>query len=179
MKLLLVRHSQTNYNVDRLVNSDPSVDVHLTELGIQQSEQLARDLASKNYDVVYISELPRTRKTAEIINQQHGKELIVDARLNDNKTGFENENVKVWHDALDASDDRFNARFNGGESYNDVFARVSSFMDELKTKDYDTVLIVTHRLITQMIHLYIEKKPLKQLDDFVVIQGTFAEFAII
>ncbi|MDB5162331.1 MAG: phosphoglycerate mutase [Candidatus Saccharibacteria bacterium] len=179
MKLILVRHAQTNYNLHHLMNSDPSVDVHLTELGTRQARKLAHDLKDSNYDVVYISELSRTKETADIINEQHGKAVIVDGRLNDNKSGFENQTVQVWYDALDASDDKFNARFNEGESYNDIFERVSRFMEDLKTKDYDTVLMVTHRLITQMIYVYLEHRSLEHLEDFEVKQGLFAKFDII
>ena len=38
MKLIATRHAETNYNVKDLVNYDPTIDVHLTEKGINQAE---------------------------------------------------------------------------------------------------------------------------------------------
>lgn len=44
MKVYLVRHGQTNYNEMGLTNSDPNIDVHLTEIGIKQIEELSERL---------------------------------------------------------------------------------------------------------------------------------------
>jgi broad specificity phosphatase PhoE len=50
-------------------------------------------------------------------------------------------------DALDAADDRWTARFNGGESIEDMKQRVAEFLEDLKGKPYDTVLIVTSQWV--------------------------------
>lgn len=178
MKLILVRHAQTNFNLLKLANSDPSVDVHLSDKGVSQAISLAELLKDVEYDLVYISELPRTRQTAEIINQYHNKELIVDKRINDNSTGFENQSIRNWLDALEVSEDRFGARFNGGESLNDAAERARLFIDDLKTQDHKSVLIVTHGFITQAIFGIIENKPLDEAMEFNLVQGTYAEFEI-
>lgn len=86
MELLLAHHTRTNYNVIELADANPSVDVYLSEEGIEQAENLAELLKDIDYDVVYTSELPRARQTAEITNKCHNKDLIVGARINDNKT---------------------------------------------------------------------------------------------
>ena len=151
MRLILVRHAQTNYNLAKLANSDPSVDVHLSDEGIRQAENLAELLKNVDYDVVYISELPRTRQTAEIINKYHGKEYVVEPRINDNKTGYESRPVDEWLSAIDATPDRYAAKFNDGESLNEAARRAMAFIDDLRTKDYKSVLVVTHGFMTQAI----------------------------
>ena len=178
MKLFLVRHAQTNYNVLKLANADPSVDVHLSEEGIKQAKNLAELLKDVSYDVVYISELPRTRQTAEILNKYHDKELIVDPRINDNKTGFESEPVADYLAAVEAASDPWNATFGDGESLNEAAARARRFIDALKTKDHQTVLVVTHGFITQAIFGYLENKTLEEASEFNLIQGTYIEFEI-
>ncbi len=55
---------------------------------------MAELLKNVNYEVVYISELPRARQTAEVVNKYHGREFIVDSLINDNRTGFEGEPVE-------------------------------------------------------------------------------------
>lgn len=178
MKLLLVRHAQTNYNILKLANADPSVDVHLSEKGLKQAENLAELLKDVDYDVVYISELPRTRQTAKIINKYHDKGLIVDARINDNKTGFESKPVADFLNAVESADDPWNAVFDNGESLNAAAERARHFIDELKTKEYESVLIVTHGFITQAIFGYLENKTLEEASEFNLLQGTYMEFEI-
>ena len=178
MKMYLVRHSETNYNIQKLCNADPTIDVHLTDNGIEQTKNLANLLMDADYEIVYVSHLPRTRQTAEIINEHHGKDIIVDERLGDNKTGFESKPVTEWFTVLESSNDRWNAKFNDGESLNEAALRVQGFIDELKDKSYASVLIVTHGFMTQAIFGYIENKSLQEASEFNLLQGTYAEFEI-
>lgn len=178
MKLILVRHAETNYNVLKLCNADPNVDVHLSEEGIKQAENLAELLKDATYDVVYISELPRTRQTAEIINKYHNKKLVVDELLNDNKTGFEGKPVSDFLSAVDTAEDPWNATFGEGESLNEAAGRANKFIDDLKTKNHKVVLVVTHGFITQAIFGYLENKTLEEASEFNLLQGTYMEFEL-
>ena len=178
MKIYLARHAETNYNLLKLCNSDPAVDVHLTDKGIAQAENLSKTLYEADFDSVYISELPRTRQTAEIVNRSHNKAITVDARLNDNQTGFEGKPVTKWLTALRASKDQWTANFNGGESLERTVERVTDFMNELIVQPYASVLIVTHGFITQAIFGYIENKIRDEALEFQLPQGTYAEFEI-
>ena len=178
MKIYLARHAQTNYNVLKLCNADPSIDVHLSDEGIKQAKNLAELLKNVDYEVVYISELPRTRQTADIINKTHLKEMIVDSRINDNKTGFESQPVADFLNSVENAQDPWNAKFNEGESMNEAAARARKFIDELKTKPYNSVLVVTHGFITQAIFGYLENKTLEEASDFNLAQGTYIEFEV-
>lgn len=178
MKLILVRHAQTNYNILKLANSDPSVDVHLSDEGIRQANNLAELLKDVSYDIIFISELPRTRQTAEIINKYHNKDLITDARINDNKTGFESQPVVEWMAAIADASDKYEVKFGDGESLNEAAARASAFIDELRTKDYRAVLVSTHGFMTQAIFGHLENKSISESMDFNLTQGTYAEFDI-
>jgi alpha-ribazole phosphatase len=151
MKLYLARHGRTNYNDLGLCNADPAVDVHLTPTGTAQAEVLASQLRLVHFDVIFVSELRRTQQTAGIVNAFHNTRIEVDARLNDGRTGFEGEPVQEFIKALDATDNRWTARFGDGESVEDIKKRVADFIDELRTKDYESVLIVTSQWIVQAI----------------------------
>ena len=82
MQLYLARHAESTYNVDQLLNSDPSVNVRLSETGIIQAEELAKKLDGENFESIYISELPRTKQTADIINKNSQIPLVIDKRIN-------------------------------------------------------------------------------------------------
>ena len=181
MKLYVARHTQTNYNLDRLCNADPSVDVHLTEHGIDQAKSLAEKLADQSFEVIYISELPRTRQTAEFINQHHNVPVIVEGRLNDNKTGFEGRPVTEYMAALHEHQDIWHATLNDGESLAEAQARVRSFLDELRDAPYESVMIVTHGYIVECIHGIINDWSYEEAAEYTstqVTQGIYFTFSL-
>lgn len=178
MKLYIARHTQTNYNVENLSNADPSVDVHLTDLGKAQSESLSELLKSTNFETIYISNLRRTRQTADAINQLHLKPIIVDARLTDINMGFEGKPVNDFKAAFAASDNAWSAHFNDGESLYDVKVRVTEFLNDLRPKEYKEVLIVTSLVIIKMINGIINDISEQEIMNFDFPQGTFKIFEL-
>lgn len=147
MKIYFARHGRTNYNDLELCNADPSVDVHITSAGIEQAKALANKLKEIPIDRIFVSELKRTLQTAEIVNAFHGAPIGTVPLLNDHRSGFEGKPAKLLMKALDKAENRWAARFNDGESIEDMKKRVAKFLDELKTKPYDTVLIVTSQWV--------------------------------
>lgn len=173
MRLYLARHTETNFNLLKLCNADPSVDVHLSDDGIKQAKHLRHALVDADFEIIYISELPRTKETADYINKNHHKPVVVDKRLNDNKTGFESQPVQEWLNALDKTDDRWKASFNDGESLQSAYARVQEFISELKYQPYKSVLVITHGFITQAIYGIINDLPVEQIYDYQLTQGEY------
>ena len=165
MKISVVRHAETNFNVLGLHNADPSVDVRLTEQGIKQAESLAKELKDMEFETIIISELLRTKQTADIINKFHYSKIEVDARLNDIDSGFEGQLVSDYHEARDASPDPYTARFNNGESPNDVYDRTKEFLKSLPNRSEKSILIVTSkhnfRHIKSIIHNLDPREALK------------------
>lgn len=145
MIVYIVRHGETNYNTLGLHNADPAVDVHLTEKGIEEARRLAQELQDKPFDVVYVSELPRTQQTAAYLERDRNIPRIVDARLNDINAGFEGQLVSEYHKLRDAANDPFTYKVSGAESSEDVYNRTDNFIRDLKNQDYRSVLIVTSK----------------------------------
>lgn len=142
MRLLVMRHGQTNYNVRGLCNDDPRADVHLTELGIRQAEAAAHALREAPIERILVSALPRTRQTAEIINRHHGVPVDVQDCLNDIRSGFDGRPVRDYFAAVGS--DRYRIRPAGGESVHEFQARVLPLFDWLEPKPWRCVLAVTH-----------------------------------
>ncbi len=176
MKLYVVRHCETNYNVAGICNADPAVDVHLTDLGIQQASGLRDQLSSRILDRVFVSELPRTLQTAEIIVGDRGFPIAADKRLNENETGFENQPVTDWLVALERAPDKWNARFNGGESLEDTYARVADFISWLRRQPYESVLIVTHGTLALCIGAVVENRTISEVFRVGTQQGVYRTF---
>ena len=178
MKVYLARHGQTNYNVRGLCNDDPSVDVHLTKIGIWQSKKLATRLEHGLIQQIFVSELQRTKQTADIINKYHNASITVDSRLNDIETGFESKSVLQYFNALNRAEDKWTIRFNDGESFEDVKERVADFIKDLKEKEYSSVLIVTSKVIVQAFYGISNKLSKEEAWEFQVKKGSCIELKL-
>ena len=79
MRLIVVRHGETLYNVHRRFTGQS--DVPLSELGEQQAEALGQHLSTMRLDVIVASDLQRARATAQAIAPHHGLPVEEDADL--------------------------------------------------------------------------------------------------
>jgi len=179
MKLLLVRHGETDWNLERRYQSYN--DVPLNQIGLQQAEQLAQHLADENIDVIYASDLSRAVKTAEpILNmRKHGLEVQKDARWREISFGkWEGLNhaelQAQWQAEVNAwyADPVHSAPPNG-ETLLQLSARVQSALDEMKSKHKDeTVLLVAHGGTIQVLLCLILGVDLKRHWQFHVAQAS-------
>lgn len=142
MPVWFMRHGETNYNRLGLCNDDPERNVHLTDVGIRQAEMVAEQLHNHPLIHIYVSELPRTHETADIINRHHHVTIEIEPSLNDIRSGFEGKAVADYQAAI--AHDPLHARANNGESLLDYKKRVNRFLDELEKRCMDNVLIIAH-----------------------------------
>ena len=168
MKVYVARHAETNYNVLGLCNDSPKVDVYLTDKGVEQAKLLAESLKDAKFDLVITSEFPRTKETARIVNQHHKSPTIEDSRINEVLTGFEGKRPSEFQEARLSAEDRWTVRLNGGESFEDEKLRVQEFLNDLKKRSEQSVLIVTHQAIARIIYAIDENLPNDKVDDLEV-----------
>jgi len=178
MQLYLARHAQSTYNVAQLLNADPSVDVKLSEEGIRQAHDLATKLKDEKFDAIYISELPRTKQTADIVNQNMQSPLIVDKRINENVMGFEGQPVNYYVKQLGEGPDRLSKKLNDGESLLEVKARVESYIYDLQRSDYSKVLVITHGCIIECMYSILKDQTFDYGHGHVIPQGEVEVFEI-
>ena len=87
MILYFIRHGQTNYNLQSLIQGNN--DIPLNETGMKQAEE-TRDLLRSHgitYDLIYCSPLDRALTTCEIVSGKKRSEFIVDKRLEEINVG--------------------------------------------------------------------------------------------
>ena len=154
MNLYVMRHGRTNYNDLGLCNDDPSQDVHLTETGIAQAQSAARELRDVDFERILVSPLPRTRQTAEIVNQYHAVPIEAHPDLADIRSGFEGRPVCDYFAAI--SHDPLRMRVNGGESLLDHKQRILRFIGWLKMQQDKTLLVVAHEETLRVFVAYFE-----------------------
>ena len=81
LQVYLVRHGETQWNAERRIQGQS--DSPLTAKGEQQAMQVATRAKELGITHIISSDLGRTRRTAEIIAQACGCDIIFDSRLSD------------------------------------------------------------------------------------------------
>jgi len=165
MKIILVRHSQSNYNLKDFCNGLPNKKVRLTMLGKKQAQIVATKLAKTKIDVIYVSKLYRSEQTAKIINRYHKLKILVDKRLNDRLMGeFEGGPASLFYTWRDKQKNPWTAVPKRGESYEHLKNRAQEFLNDLSHENYQTVLIVTHLPIIKVMRGYFKQLSNKTMD---------------
>jgi probable phosphoglycerate mutase len=154
VRIIGLRHGQSEYNLLGLCNDDQTRRVDLTELGRDQAREAGRLLASgafRTVDVLYSSPLLRARRTAEIVAEALGLPVQVEDRLGDIRSGFEGRPVADYLAAI--AHDPVDARV-GGESLRDYAQRVRAFLDGLRHTSSKNLLLVAHEETLRVIEAY-------------------------
>lgn len=143
MKIFLIRHGESEANVARRINDDPARPVNLTERGRAQAEAASDELRAVRFTHAYASEFPRARQTAEILLRHHACPLLIDARINERKTGMDEQPVEAFHELMRT--DPLHIKPERGESFLEQMERLRGFMDEIAARHPDgTIMAVSH-----------------------------------
>lgn len=143
MKIILVRHGESEANIAHRINDDPSRAVNLTAQGRAQAEAASYRLREVPFTHAYASEFPRARQTAEILLRHHACPLLVDARLNERSSGMDGLPVQAFNDLV--RPDPLHIKPEHGESFLEQMERLRSFLNEIAARHPDgVVLAVSH-----------------------------------
>lgn len=70
-QILLMRHGETDWNVDHRLQGQMHPGPHLNSRGLDQAQALAAHLSSHHLDAIYSSDLHRTLQTANLVQEHH------------------------------------------------------------------------------------------------------------
>lgn len=143
-KLLIVRHGQTEFNLQNIIQGH--VDSDLTPLGLRQAECLAERLETAGIERIISSDLGRTVQTANIINKRLGLEIRVDARIRERNYGIFEARPSTEYAAAMSDSSFLHFVPEGGEGWAALFNRTDEFLksNELLHELPQTTLIVAH-----------------------------------
>src|SRR3989338_3218753 len=143
MKIFLIRHGESESNVARRINDDPTRPVNLTERGRAQAEAASDELRAVRFTHAYASEFPRAQQTAKILLRHHSCPLLIDARINERKTGMDGQPAEAFHELMRT--DPLHIKPERGESFLEQMERLRGFMDEIAARHPDgTIMAVSH-----------------------------------
>jgi probable phosphoglycerate mutase len=163
----LVRHGETDWNVERRLQG--WTDIPLNATGLRQAHAAALMLAGRDIGAVISSDLSRARDTAELIAVEAGVEVVTDPALRERNYGvaegqlnselemqFEGGLGERWADP--------DFSFAGGETRRDVYLRLGAFLTELLASPLpqETVL-VSHGGALHVARGFLEGFPVERL----------------
>ena len=184
MKLILVRHGETYWNKEGLVQGGGS-DIELNDTGANQAHKLASFLKNENIAAIVSSPLRRAISTAEAIASQHQLPIEVDYGLREIEVG-ELEGLSLSN--LSTTFSQFLMRWwqgggaerlPGGESLIELQKRAWATIERLlaqhkaspERKEGATIVAVSHYFVILAIILKALDLPLEYFTKFKVDPG--------
>jgi len=152
MKLILIRHGETEWNKQRRIQGCRS-DTRLSQKGLEQADRLAAALRKERIDAIYASPMKRASETAQIIAEACKLQVHVFNELREIDAGeldglLERELTGLYETAWkEFRNGNASTPLPGGESLQDVQKRTSWAIDRMLEKHIDgTVVVVAHLL---------------------------------
>lgn len=159
MKLYIIRHGQTEWNIAYKLQG--KTDIPLNEEGRRQAEEARKIFNNIDIDLIICSTLDRAKETCRIINKDKNIPVIYDERI-----------CEIDHGILEGVDARtidfdelmnyyIDKKVEDGESIQEFFNRIYKFLDELeqKYKNNEKILLVSHGAVSRAVHCYFNGIP--------------------
>lgn len=134
--LILCRHGESQWNVERRVQGQSLVAPGLTAHGRWQAQRLAERLRQMDIDALYSSDLRRALETAQIVGAALGLEPVEDSRWRERDMGrwqglTRSEIAARWPEEIAALQRGEDIRRGGGETYVELQARTLAALKDL------------------------------------------------
>lgn len=151
MRLILIRHGQTQSNLDRLLDTGHP-GAPLTETGLQQADLLAASLAHEPIEAIFSSDLTRARQTAEPLAAARSLEVRQHAGLREIFAGSDDMSAD-WVPYIEVLDSWFthpDNRLPGGESWPEVQQRFDAAIDAICDTGAEVAALVSHGAVLRV-----------------------------
>lgn len=153
MRLYLVRHGRTDYNLNHLAQGH--IDVPLDEVGREQAIKVAEFFVKHPVQRMLSSDSQRAAETARLASVALGVPLETSTLLRERSLG-ELEGaplttlVKAWDEACSGGESRFTVKPRGAESAYEVMDRIASITQDLHL-DTRSTAIFTHGMTKEVL----------------------------
>jgi len=158
-ELILARHGETAWNVEKVFRG--RADVDLNRVGLKQAELLGKYLSNWELEAIYSSPLRRALDTANMVARYQKVAVRVAEGLTDFDYGewqsVPEQEVKKLYPALlnEWHSNPHKVRTPGGESLEDVRRRVVELINDILPRHRGNVLLVSHRVVIKVLICYL------------------------
>ncbi|HET7723838.1 MAG TPA: histidine phosphatase family protein [Propionibacteriaceae bacterium] len=145
MRLILIRHGQTQSNVDHLLDTGHP-GAALTETGLAQAATLVDRLADEPIEAVYSSDLVRARQTAEPLAAAKGLTVTEHPGLREIFAGADDmsEDWVPYVSVLDTWHTDPESKLEGGENWPEFQRRFDGAVAEIVASGVEVAALVSH-----------------------------------
>ncbi len=179
-KYFILRHGQAFSNKDRFVSSWPEKRKNpLTEKGEKQIQRIGPKLKKENIELIFSSDLLRTKLTAQMVADVLDLDVNFDKRLREYDTGaFNDKSIEQWNKYFKNQAEKFIKRPEEGENRRDIRKRLTNFITEIeKQYDHKNILIISHEdpliILQAIIKGLSEKELIRNWEKFRINPGEY------
>lgn len=168
MKLYLVRHGETDWNLQNKIQGQ--TDTLLNEKGRRQAQELAAELKEKHHiSSIYSSRQKRAFETAQVVGRAIGVQPAVKQGIEE--ISFGKWEGYTWGQVREQFPDEYrgwrdNRRYQvppEGESYQQLLDRVLPALADLIEKNIGNVLAVTHSGVIMTLLSFVYDTPFEDM----------------
>lgn len=145
MRLILIRHGQTQSNLDHLLDTGHP-GAPLTEAGLAQAETLVERLAHEPIEAVYSSDLTRARQTAEPLAASKGLSVTQHPGLREIFAGVDDmsDDWVPYVSVLDTWHKDPENKLVDGENWPEFQGRFDAAVAEIVASGVEVAALVSH-----------------------------------
>ncbi len=183
MRLILIRHGQTDSNVQHLLDTQ-APGAPLNELGLQQARDLVERIADEPIEALYTSHLTRAKQTAEPLAGKLGLTPTVLEGLAEISAG-DDEMSPDWTRYVAVLEswapDNLDTGLPGGETAREFLTRYSGAVQEIEAAGHAVAAVVSHgaaiRVFGLTVHPSLSLETAQPLHntEWIVLEGSTAD----
>lgn len=145
--IITIQHTQSIHHTNGMVGS--WTDWDLSEQGIQQADNIGKNLLNQLKDkkyIMYSSDLLRAKHTAEIVGKHLEITPILATELRERNLGrCVGKSVKWLRDNIECQEKSIDDKmFSDAESRRDEWNRLLPFFNEIMNNEHENIIIVSH-----------------------------------
>lgn len=145
--IITIQHTQSIHHTNGMVGS--WTDWDLSEQGIQQADNIGKNLLNQLKDkkyIMYSSDLLRAKHTAEIVEKHLEITPILSTELRERNLGrCVGKSVKWMKDNIECQEKSIDDKmFSDAESRRDEWNRLFPFFNEIMNNEHENIIIVSH-----------------------------------
>ena len=183
-RYFLLRHGKTTQQKLKKGIIYPPIEkqgnIELLSESKEKLKKIAKKIKKEKIDLIYCSDILRTRQTAEIVSKELGiKKINLDKRLRDTNLGiFHNRCKKEFYKFVGYKNRKFSTKIPKGENWNDLEKRTKKFLKDIDKKYQNKrILVVGHGDPLWMLDGILRGLNQQQLLDEIFVKKNFIGFA--
>lgn len=146
-KVYIVRHCKA---------SGQESDAPLTEVGVQQAEELSEWFSDKGIDLILSSPFERAYRTISPLAGKLGLDIVQEDRLIERVLSGTNQ--EDWREKLRRTYEDLDLCYEGGESSNAAISRAVSVVREALDSGGNNIVIVSHGNLISLLLKYFDNR---------------------